>query len=831
MAEESTNGPEREALMAAARRALERADAGDEDERTAAYAEALRSFTAARALDPTSMDAALGVGQVQLMLGRFDQARSSFERACRLDEASADAHWGLASSLVALSRRLETAGAVGEDELDRLRERAVVHLERVTAWAPGFATAWRALGEMLAALGDERLDEALAAHPAVTELWLVQARHLRDRGSPDALSASTRAYELAARDGSSIEIAEAGTMAGVLLLDSQQDPVQALQWFQKVIALAEVGGPDPDLARFVAVARFSAAISHARLREWEAVKVQLGIVASETTPLAMVAITFAIYVRSMLGRYGEAWKLLRRAQRLAEDLIAGGQSLTDRDFAKSYGDVLRRGGRTSEAIKVYQDAVAAHPDADDLRFELIVAHLEQREADVTPPYAAGTPYQEDRYSRQMRREACLGQAKYEFDQARKRHEEALTKIRAAKNLVGLGGLYVLLGDDDAAKRKLKEAVGLSRGPGNFDSEREFAHAYLAIVHVRGGDHEGALREYEAAASYEPDDLSYTLGCATSRFRLGQHDEAEALYRAILAVAPGNVEAHVGLAAVLAGQTEEELPDRNLKVIKELEEAIRLSSQPERRSTMLTNAALAGLHYQVGRTYTCLYDDEVRSRRVPLDSAHSTYLSCAIESFVAATRLDPDRADAAAALEKTRNVKRRYSKGREQVAPWILIGACLVPFVVIHLGFLWPWWQDQLPPGLGRDLGATGYTGVAFGSIVLLIAAISLPQLLKLNVGGVSLEKAPIEPKAPIDLLVAKPPLPDLTRLKPPGHLGIEWPTDKPPSKKAPGADETGAKAHSGKPKADAFRGSEDIERRAAEQTGEDGGSAAPEDDG
>lgn len=100
-----------------------------------------------------------------------------------------------------------------------------------------------------------------------------------------------------------------------------------------------------------------------------------------------------------------------------------------------------------------------------------------------------------------------------------------------------------------------------------------------------------------------------------------------------------------------------------------------------------------------------------------------------------------------------------------------------------------------PKSFRDNLSPTTYGVLVFGLLVILIAAVSLPQLLKLQVGGVALEKSALEPELPSQLgIAAERDLAGVEHVKVAGSSPVDPPR---PSKKRAAPDI----ASSGKPSA------------------------------
>jgi YaiO family outer membrane protein len=139
----------------------------------------------------------------------------------------------------------------------------------------------------------------------------------------------------------------------------------------------------------------------------------------------------------------------------------------------------------------------------------------------------------------------------------------------------------------------------------------------AIRLARSGAHAEALRRFEAIAAADPKDLEARIWVARLHNWMHHHGPAEQTFRAVLAEAPDNVEALVGLGTSLASRA------RLAEGLELLERADRLA--PENADVL---AALGRAHRFAGHT------------------------SLALDYYRRAERLSPEDADIREGLEYT-----------------------------------------------------------------------------------------------------------------------------------------------------------------------------------
>jgi hypothetical protein len=266
--------------------------------------------------------------------------------------------------------------------------------------------------------------------------------------------------------------------------------------------------------------------------------------------------------------------------------------------------------------------------------------------------------------------------------------------------------------------------------------------------------------------------------------MGQPDIAVRHYQRVLHVAGDNVEARIGLAEALTALGDRGEPDRYEHAEREFARGIALAyragvPQLDERtgSNPLASHGLAAAHYARGYALVRLHESE--SSRVPFPRGGRSYLEEALHQFREARTIDPTHSQATSAIECL-EAERRRARSRGWLQQWIpiaLVGLCLLLLVAANVFFI-----DQ-------QLGANVYAALVFGLLLFMIAALSLPQLLKLKVGGIALEKTVVEQGVlaaglgvPRDASFASLPAFRLTaqrdvQLRPPGQLERPDPPD------------------------------------------------------
>jgi len=167
-----------------------------------------------------------------------------------------------------------------------------------------------------------------------------------------------------------------------------------------------------------------------------------------------------------------------------------------------------------------------------------------------------------------------------------------------------------------------------------------------------------------------------------------------------------------------------------RAIQEFNEGMRIA-RSDAGSRKLTGKSLAAAYYSRGYARVKLYESSKLTRDERL-------LNKARSDFHRSKSHDAENYKAARALEKIgkRFGFRASQRAIEKVGPWLLFLLSLGVFAVAQFSIFSHKPIADLPVGY--------YVLMTFGSLIWMVASISLPQLLKLKVAGIELEKSAVE---------------------------------------------------------------------------------------
>ena len=258
------------------------------------------------------------------------------------------------------------------------------------------------------------------------------------------------------------------------------------------------------------------------------------------------------------------------------------------------------------------------------------------------------------------------------------------------------------------------------------------HSLDGRWHELQGEHRSALTAYLRAAELAPDDFDVRSLCGHMFARIGDRDSAFTYLRGVLDAAPNHMQSLIRLADLWV-----DLADKQDDVaayeraVKTYDDIFRLHAAGS-GSKFLSSVEVVDSHYQRGYCKLQLFDATFGAFRA------RPFVREARADFEYCLRVNPNHERALSAARVVKSGASRQST-RERVGPWLVVLCMLFIFVVAQ-------WQY-----LGREtIGAGRYAALSFGAIVMAIAGLFLPELLKLKVAGVELEKSPVQQqRAPI----------------------------------------------------------------------------------
>jgi len=336
--------------------------------------------------------------------------------------------------------------------------------------------------------------------------------------------------------------------------------------------------------------------------------------------------------------------------------------------------------------------------------------------------------------------------------------------RYAEILAQLGELALAMDEIKQARDYLSEALDI-----NKDSSE--LHAQLGVAYTRKTqtveeDYHEAAEHFLASLRIEPNNLNVWSNLAETYFKQKKLHEAEAEYRRILLISPNHVESLIGLGEAYVAMGEEGEADFFERAIQNFNSAINLATNKRRGgSKWLTKKEHIEVLYLRGYAKIKLYEDDNFFKK-------EHWVKSAAADFKRCLSLDPS-------YYRARRARAKILQGRGIYRPnWfvgvvgpILIGSASFAILLLSTtSFFFNWPTHAIAgrpstdvsllasaeeegsaaetPNLEADAplvgGAAQFSGLAFGSLVFMVIALYLPQILKLKVAGIELEKSSVD---------------------------------------------------------------------------------------
>ena len=233
--------------------------------------------------------------------------------------------------------------------------------------------------------------------------------------------------------------------------------------------------------------------------------------------VSICATTFASLAFGQNGPVVSAAEVTQAIQRVrtsaTDDVIAD---------ALVIGGQLLKSGRFGEAVELFSALAEKKANDPGVVYALALATFNTRRAAEAEPLA-----------RRAVDLALHASGANEADRVQ----------RSADALVLLAVILAVRGDDAAALRAVRQAVGLA--PKNFDAQLALGRALFGM-----GDNAGAIGAFQAAKRLQPANTQALFFLATALERAGDIKAALATYRELISVKPDLHDGHLGLGVLL-----------------------------------------------------------------------------------------------------------------------------------------------------------------------------------------------------------------------------------------------------------------------------------------
>jgi tetratricopeptide (TPR) repeat protein len=324
-----------------------------------------------------------------------------------------------------------------------------------------------------------------------------------------------------------------------------------------------------------------------------------------------------------------------------------------------------------------------------------------------------------------------------------------------KNSLLLGHLYFYFEMFDSARKEFIEII-------KKEGDNQESLSYLGLIYLKEGNYKKSIKYLELSLAINPDDFQIRCNLAEACHRSGLLEKAEKEYNTIINCIPRHFEAKIGLGEVycaMGDNGEEEMYEKSRKLFEESLEI----AESDNRSRRLSEKEQAAVYYSLGYIKVKLYEM----------SRDFSILKQAKKAFETCREKDSDHSKAIKAMEAIKKFKSSYYTLRtmEKLGPlfiFILAFAILIPVQIkFFLGghiLEWHIFGHNFSIYIGYiDIGY--YSLLTLALLVVMIAMLAFPNLLRLKLPGIELEKSSMDlASVPVSLGITREPVFELAEL-------------------------------------------------------------------
>ncbi len=666
-------------------------------------------------------DPALLIGWGTVLAGAkmTEQAGWRFDRAIEIDAKRVTAHLAAGNAFLAAKRTTEATARFSH---------VVESLDGESAAAYG---GWGKARQMDGELDDAldklgRAIELAPARPVAIDYRVDAGEILEVLNRPrEALDAYRGALALEVADSSPGQALIVRYRAALAALTSNEPREAHEHCFAGLALLEGLEFDDPGAMR--APFHYMKGLAEAVLALYSDAIESLRAAAEASDSFALYALQMVARVLQEQGRYVEYWQELEGVDEAYRRVVAWesaahgaewDESELDDEQLDSYGGALLSLGRFEEAGAAFRQALGPLERNPTAWVKLMALYLDRSE--LQPEEAS--------HFHLLAREA--------YRKAIPLVEEQRDDERFADPVLGLGMLHLLMDDVDRAEPLLEEAARL-------DGDSSDAVAGLGIVRARRRRYGEAVEKFRLAQRRDPDNLTLKCHLADAYFRLRQPEAALDTYDDVLRIAPGNVGAHIGSGEILVQRAEETDDDQlyedaemHFREAIDLAQSVVRGSAVRRGSHALGPRRLANLYYARGYTRVKIYESLVGDRIGPPSREARRWLEAALGDFQEAKALKVNAHRAARAAQRVSERLKRlsFSTLSDSYAPLIVAAAAFLTLTVVQVSF-------YTAGGFSSGPNPAAYATLTLSLLVLFAGGFYLPQVLRLKLGGIQLEKA------------------------------------------------------------------------------------------
>jgi tetratricopeptide (TPR) repeat protein len=424
----------------------------------------------------------------------------------------------------------------------------------------------------------------------------------------------------------------------------------------------------------------------------------------------------------LTGQYTEGWKEWHIARDCYESALRE-ELRTAEDFscALYFADVLREVfAEYEESKRYYRRVIEVRSDDVEAWTGLAILYQEWAGAEEAPP-------------------EIQAQLSYAIHRARELREKEAGPSGQFENLLSLADLHIETRDWAEARGALDRAAAFAVGSRLKGARVATRRGLVSYGFEEYGD---AIKHYRWALRVDPGDLTLRSDLGKALLRSKQLSAAREEFARVLRSAPGHIDAILGAAEVCIDMADDGDRDQYRLAEQHLTNAIQHGRNSESGSKRLRPNEVANIYYLRGYA-------QIKRLEGEAPMAAPLVLLGALNDFRRCKSEDPRHPKAGEAIEKI--TKRLRTGASEAIAgvlgPIVVFVAGLFVFLFTQLDFFFRETAVRGAfslPEKSSVTDATTYIALTFGALLFMVAALYLPNLRKLKVPGIELEKASVD---------------------------------------------------------------------------------------
>ncbi|MBI4377606.1 MAG: tetratricopeptide repeat protein [Nitrospinae bacterium] len=419
------------------------------------------------------------------------------------------------------------------------------------------------------------------------------------------------------------------------------------------------------------------------------------------------------YCLWLQGKYKESREEWEKTKKAYEEGKEGAKNSHNANYFQYFGKILHDTfGELVEAEKIYKEGLELDPDHTGILIGLVNLYLEKRDEEM------------NKNGDYDNKAANSWEALKFYKKAEMLLEGRIKETEDAQTFLQLGEMHLIMEEYQRAEENFLSVL-------KKYEDWEMPYFDLGVLYTHKEDFKNAIQYFEKAVKLNPYSLTVRSNLAGVYLKVNLKEKAESEYKNILKITQNHIESQIGLGEVYTAMGDDGDIDMYDQAINHYTEGIKIS-QLKIGSKRLRKRDLAAIYYSRAYARIKLYETSktIKDEGILYD---------AMKDFNNCFANDHGHNKAKRAKEKLEKRLSRFSPQRfmEKGGPPLIVTLSLITFILSTISFFFGKPNDYIKDPLH-------YAVLTFGSLIFMVAGLYLPQILKLKVGSVELEKSPVE---------------------------------------------------------------------------------------